>query len=459
MSRRFEVALIGRPNVGKSTLFNRLVGRRLALVDDQPGVTRDRRSGDARLGDLIFTVVDTAGLADVTDDSLAGRMQRQSAKAIADADLSLLMIDARSGVTPSDEAFAAMLRKSGKPVIVVANKAEGRGGEAGALEGYALGWGDPVPISAEHGDGLGGLHDALAEILDGVGLMPTPAEAARTDESATAKPLKVAIVGRPNVGKSTLVNRLIGEERLLTGPEPGITRDAIAVDWEWSGRRFQLHDTAGLRRKARVQERLEKLSVADALRAIRFAELVIIVIDATQPLEKQDLQIADLIADEGRAAVFAINKWDLVKQKKDQLAKLKEDAERLLPQLRGISLVPISATKGSGLDELMEAILAADAMWRRRLPTADLNRWLSDALAEHSPPAVSGRRVKLRYITQPKARPPTFVVFCSRPEALPAAYQRYLINGLRQTFGLHGTPIRLILRKGDNPYAKRNRRS
>jgi GTP-binding protein len=289
--------------------------------------------------------------------------------------------------------------------------------------------------------------------------MPTPAEAARTDESATAKPLKVAIVGRPNVGKSTLVNRLIGEERLLTGPEPGITRDAIAVDWEWSGRRFQLHDTAGLRRKARVQERLEKLSVADALRAIRFAELVIIVIDATQPLEKQDLQIADLVADEGRAAVFAINKWDLVKQKKDQLAKLKEDAERLLPQLRGISLVPISATKGSGLDELMEAILAADAMWRRRLPTADLNRWLNDAIAEHSPPAVSGRRVKLRYITQPKARPPTFVVFCSRPEALPAAYQRYLINGLRQTFGLHGTPIRLILRKGDNPYARRNRRS
>jgi GTP-binding protein len=455
MSSSFEVALIGRPNVGKSTLFNRLVGQRLALVDDQPGVTRDRRSGEARLGDLNFTVVDTAGLAEGSSDSLVGRMRQQTEAAIAAADLSLFMIDARAGVTPADETFAALLRKSGKPVLVVANKSEGSGGEAGALEAYALGWGEPLAISAEHGEGLGDLLDAIREQMESAGLAEPAADVETESGEDGRHPLKVAVVGRPNAGKSTLINRLLGEERLLTGPEAGITRDSIAVDWRWSGHDFRLYDTAGLRRKARVQEKLEKLSVADALRAIRFAELVIIVIDATQPFEKQDLQIADLIAEEGRAAVFAINKWDLVADKSKQLAELKEEATRLLPQLRGVRLVPISAISGQGLDKLMTAVVDTDAIWNRRIKTADLNKWLEDAVAEHSPPAVAGRSIKLRYLTQPKARPPTFVAFCSRPEALPDAYRRYLVNGLREAFGLDGVPIRLMLRKGDNPYAKR----
>jgi len=466
MSGKFEVALIGRPNVGKSTLFNRLAGRRLALVDDQPGVTRDRRTGEAKLGDLNFTIVDTAGLAEGPSDSLVGRMRSQTEAAIAAADLCLFMIDARAGVTPADEEFAALLRKTGKPAIVVANKSEGSAADAGLIEAFALGWGDPVAVSAEHGLGLGELHDAIAAQMTVAGALPAPEADEAADEGGgppggvdPLKPLKVAIVGRPNAGKSTLVNRLIGEERMLTGPEAGITRDAIAVDWQWDGRYFRLFDTAGLRRKARVQEKLEKLSVADALRAIRFAELVIVVIDATQPFEKQDLQIADLVADEGRAAVIAINKWDLVQEKREVLATLTEEATRLLPQLRGIALVPISAARGDGLDRLMKAVLATDATWNRRIATSDLNRWLEGAVAEHSPPAVSGRRIRLRYMTQPKSRPPTFVVFCSRPEALPAAYQRYLINGLRETFGLAGVPIRLVLRKGDNPYAKRRKRS
>ena len=457
--------MIGRPNVGKSTLFNRLAGRWLALVDDQPGVTRDWRSAETRLGDLSFTIVDTAGLADGPSDSLAGRMRSQTEAAIANADLCLFMIDARAGVTPVDKEFAALVRKTGKPAIVIANKSEGSSGDSGALEAFALGWGQPISMSAEHGHGLGALHDAIAEHMAESGVLPTPADDEPEGDEDTYggvdpdKPLHLAIVGRPNAGKSTLMNRLLGEERLLTGPEAGITRDAISVDWQWSNRRFRLYDTAGLRRKARVQEKLEKLSVADALRAIRFAELVIVVIDATQPFEKQDLQIAGFVAEEGRAAVFAINKWDLVKQKQSALTKLKEDATRLLPQLRGIQLVPVSAVNGVGLDRLMAAVIETDAIWNRRIGTADLNIWLENAVAEHSPPAASGRRIRLRYMTQPKTRPPTFVIFCSRPEALPTAYQRYLVNGLRETFGLAGVPIRLLLRRGDNPYVKGRRRS
>lgn len=456
MARPFEVALVGRPNVGKSTLFNRLVGRRLALVDDRPGVTRDRRSGEARIGGLAFTIVDTAGLAEAPSESLEGRMTQQTEAAIRAADMAVFMVDARAGITPTDRTFAELLRRTGKPVVLVANKAEGRGGESGALEAYALGLGDPIAISAEHGEGLGDLHDAIAARMTAAGQSVLPDdEEVDDDDQAGDKAMKVAIVGRPNAGKSTLVNKLIGEDRLLTGPEAGLTRDSIAVDWSWGGSLFRLYDTAGLRRKARVQEKLEKLSVGDALRAIRFAELVIIVIDATKPFDKQDLHIADLIEREGRAAVIAVNKWDLVEDTRTTQAEIREAATRLLPQFRSIPLVPISAERGTGLDKLMKAVEDTYAIWNRRVSTAALNRWLADALADHSPPAAAGRRIKLRYITQAKARPPTFVVFCSRPEQLPDSYRRYLTNSIAEHFEMAGVPIRLMLRKGENPYANR----
>lgn len=446
------VAIVGRPNVGKSTLFNRLVGKKLALVDDRPGVTRDRREGEAQLGPLNFRVIDTAGLEEADEGSLLGRMRAQTEAAIAEADAVLFVMDARAGVLPSDQPFAELVRRSGKPVILVANKAEGGAGMAGAYDAFTLGLGDPVPVSAEHGEGMGDLFDALLPYF------PEPDDEGDSDEDREPdenRPLKVAIVGRPNAGKSTLINRLIGAERLLTGPEAGITRDSIAIDWSWRGRPIKLYDTAGLRKRARVDDKLEKLSVADALRAVRFAEVVVVLLDATIPFEKQDLTIVDLIEQEGRAVVIGLNKWDLVADQPGLLKELRQEATRLLPQVRGAPLVPISGLAGEGLDRLMQGVLGAFEVWNRRIPTARLNQWLAEALAANPPPAVSGRRIKIRYMTQAKARPPTFAIFGNQLDALPKSYTRYVVNGLREAFELPGVPIRVSLRMGKNPFDKR----
>jgi GTP-binding protein len=438
----FSVAILGRPNVGKSTLFNRLVGRRVALVDDTPGVTRDRREGEGQIAGLSFRVIDTAGLEEAVSGSLAGRMQAQTERALADADVALLVIDAREGVTEADRHFANWVRRTGKPILLLANKAEGRVALPAVGEAYRLGLGDPLPISAEHGEGMAELYDHLAPFSHQGG------EAAIEPRQA----LQLAIVGRPNVGKSTLVNRLIGEERLLTGPEAGITRDAIAIDWDWHGRPLRLVDTAGIRRKPRVEGRLEQLSVADALRAIRFAETVILVMDALQSLERQDLAIARLVEEEGRALVLAANKWDAVNEPAALRKQLRERVSVSLPQLHGIALVPVSGLTGSGLDPLFTAVFAAYGVWNRRVPTADLNRWLAGAQERHAPPLVAGRRLRLRYMTQVNIRPPTFALFASKPGELPDSYRRYLVNSLRQDFDLPGVPIRMMLRKGKNPY-------
>lgn len=452
------IAIVGRPNVGKSTLFNRLVGKKLALVDDQPGVTRDRREGEASLGHLRFTVIDTAGLEEAERDSLAARMRAQTQTAIEQADVVLFMIDARLGLTPMDHNFAELVRRSGKPVILLANKAEGNKGRDGVFEAYSLGLGDPVPFSAEHGEGTADLLEALAPyIADEPNDEEEEAEEIETtpgEEEDPNRPLRVTIIGRPNAGKSTLVNRMIGEERLLTGPEAGITRDTISVEWEWRGRPVKLFDTAGMRKRARIDEKLEKLAVADSLRAIRFAEVVVVLLDSTIPFEKQDLTLVDLSEREGRAVVIGLNKWDLVADKQGLLAELKEKAHHLLAQVRGVEIVPLSGLAGEGLDRLMQAVFRAYEVWNRRVSTAKINRWLEGVLSAHPPPAVAGRRIKIRYMTQPKARPPTFALFGNQLEHLPVSYLRYLTNNLREAFELPGTPIRLHTRGGRNPYDK-----
>ena len=466
----FSLAIVGRPNVGKSTLFNRLVGKRLALVDDQPGVTRDLREGAARLGDLRFTVIDTAGLEEATDESLQGRMRRLTERAVDMADICLFMIDARAGVTPTDEIFAEILRKRAAHVILAANKGEGAAADAGVIEAWSLGLGEPLRLSAEHGEGMG---DLLAQLMPLAEEFDERAkqEAAETDidvdEDATdsyrlptkQKPLQVAVVGRPNAGKSTLINKILGEDRLLTGPEAGITRDAISLQIDWQGIPMRVFDTAGMRKKAKVQDKVEKLSVSDGLRAVKFAEVVVVLLDAAIPFEQQDLRIADLAEREGRAVVVAVNKWDVEDEKQQKLAHLKEAFERLLPQLRGAPLVTVSAKTGRGLDRLHQAVMRAHEVWNRRVTTAQLNRWLAGMVEAHPPPAPGGRRIKLRYMTQTKTRPPGFVVMCSHPDKLPESYSRYLVNGLRLDFDMPGTPIRLHMRSqaDKNPYKNRKK--
>ena len=462
----FTIAIIGRPNVGKSTLFNRLVGQKLALVDDQPGVTRDRREGNGRLGDLEFTLIDTAGLDKGERGSLTARMQEQTEVAIAAADALMFVFDARLGITPSDREFSDFARRANKPVVLVANKSEGKAGVAGAMESYALGLGEPIPISAEHGEGLSDLYDALRV------LMPEPVvedefadedendefdDVGLTDEELAKRPIRVAVLGRPNAGKSTLINFLLGEERLLTSPEAGTTRDSIAVDVNWKGRDFRVFDTAGLRRRSRIEDKLEKLSVSDALRAVRFAEVVVLMMDSQNKFEEQDLRLADLVEREGRAIVIAVNKWDLMGRSPSLIGKLREEADHLLPQVKGMPVVAVSGMMGEGIDRLMIAIQEAYAVWNKRVSTSQLNRWFEQAVTANPPPAKSGARMKLNYTTQVKARPPSFVMFCTRADSVPESYLRYLVNSIRTYFDLPGTPIRITLREKENPFKhKRN---
>lgn len=472
----FTLAIVGRPNVGKSTLFNRLVGKKLALVDDQPGVTRDLREGAARLADLRFTVIDTAGLEEATDESLQGRMRRLTERAVDMADICLFMIDARVGVTPTDEVFAEILRKRAKHVIVAANKSEGKAADAGVIEAWNLGLGEPLRLSAEHGEGMGDLLHVLMPLADAFEeqavndepIIEVDIEHEDEDDVETAyvlptknKPLQVAVVGRPNAGKSTLINKILGEERLLTGPEAGITRDAISLQIDWNDIPMRIFDTAGMRKRAKVQDKVEKLSVSDGLRAVKFAEVVVVLLDAAIPFEQQDLRIADLAEREGRAVVVAVNKWDIEDEKQDKLKVLKESFERLLPQLRGAPLVTVSAKTGKGLERLHDAIMRAHEVWNRRIATAQLNRWLAGMVEAHPPPAPNGRRIKLRYMTQAKTRPPGFVVMCSNPDKLAESYSRYLVNGLRLDFDMPGTPIRLTMRSqaDKNPYKDKKKKA
>ncbi len=453
------IAIVGRPNVGKSTLFNRLIGRRSALVDPTPGVTRDRREGDARLGRLRFTAVDTAGLEETWDSDVESEMQLQTLRAIDEADAVLLLFDARAGITPLDRHFADLMRKSRSPVIVAANKCEARSADAGRLEAYELGMGEPIAIASEHGIGMPDLEDAIVEALEKSGWQgetePRKAGVEQTaeEEGDPDGPLQLAIVGRPNVGKSTLVNALVGDERVITGPQPGITRDAISIEWMWNDLPIKLIDTAGMRRKARVNEKVEKLSVGDTLEAIRFAHVVVLVLDAKMMPEKQDLVIARHIIDEGRAIVIAVNKWDSVENRQEALDLLYDRLEISLPQIRGVPVVKLSALTSRGIQKLLPEVASVYEIWNKRVSTGPLNRWLQQVVERHPPPISRGRRIRIRYITQSKARPPTFVVFASQPKGVPEAYVRYLINGIRETFDFPGVPIRVSLRRQRNPFA------
>lgn len=461
----FTVAIVGRPNVGKSTLFNRLVGRRVAIVHDMPGVTRDRREGDATLLGMEFRVIDTAGFEDATGDSIEARMRKQTDMAVEEADVALLLIDARAGVTPLDRHFADLLRKVKTPVILVANKCEGKAGDPGYYESFGLGLGDPVPLSAEHAEGLSDLFFALQPHAEKAGALDEPEEeepfpdeeiVEEAEDNRPLRPLQLVIAGRPNVGKSTLVNRLLGEDRMLTGPEAGLTRDAISSEWEHRGRRIRLVDTAGLRKRANIADPVEKLSVTNTLEAIRLAEVVVLVMECDAILDKQDLTIARMVVEEGRALVIAINKWDMVAKPEEALKRLQDRLETSLAQARGLPTITISALGGQGIERLMDGVLEAHKVWNRRIPTSKLNQWLEDVIAHHPPPALhGGQRIKIRYMTQAKSRPPTFIIFASKPDELPEAYSRYLINGLREAFGLPGVPIRLFVRGGKNPYAEK----
>ena len=460
----FTVAIVGRSNVGKSTLFNRLVGRRAALVHDRPGVTRDRRTGTGTIADLIFTVIDTAGYEDAKADTLEGRMRRQTEKAVEDADVVLFLVDARAGITPLDGQFAAILRKSSTPVQLVANKCEGTAGGEALMDAYRLGLGEAIPVSAEHGEGLSELYRVFLPFAPPVGADDEEADtdAVVEDEGTDmdgqdavdeSRPLQLAIVGRPNSGKSTLVNRLIGEERVLTGPAPGVTRDSILIDWSYKGRSIRLVDTAGVRRRARVTDAVEKLSVGDAYEAVRLAEVVVLVVDAESPLDKQDLTIARHVAEEGRALVVAINKWDIVTDKKDRLEEIRIRLAESLAQVRGVPMITMSAKTGAGVKTLMKEVFRIHKVWNTRVATAALNRWLAGATAAHPPPlSVHKQRIKLRFMSQTKTRPPTFVIQSTRAADVPDSYMRYLINGLRDSFGLDGVPIRVQVRKPKNPY-------
>ncbi len=457
-----RLAIVGRPNVGKSTLFNRIAGRKLAIVHDRPGVTRDRREATARFGDVDLVLIDTAGFEDASGDTLETRMREQTDAAIAAADVCVFVIDARAGVTPMDETFAGLVRRSGRPVILVANKCESRAGDVGISEAFGLGLGEPIPMSAEHGEGVSDLYSALKSVSDELGLGAAADVDGDEVEGAAdidAAPVRLAVLGRPNAGKSTLVNALLDDDRMITGPEPGVTRDSVAARFEFDGREVRIHDTAGLRKRAKVSDSLERLTTSDTIRAAKFAEVVLLVMDADNAFEKQDLQIADLIEREGRGLIFLITKWDLVEEPQALIRHLRERADRLLPQVKGAPVLTVSGFTGRGVDKIMPAVLKLRRDWSAKVKTRDLNDWLAEAVSRHPPPAVHGRRIRPRYISQIKSRPPTFVLMCSRADQLPEAYKRYLMNGIREAFELSGTPIRLIVRAGRNPYADAARNS